>query len=169
MSGFVALIDPSRRLLAEPSVVRTLASIGPRGDRYEVRRSNDALIAVARFDWELADEFSGPALLVNDGDVSVAVDATLYYREDLVRALAAANARLTGRTPAHLIAAAYRAWGPDCTRHLEGDFAFVVRDHARGRTFAARDFMGRRPLYYAEIDGGLIVSSLVAAIVAHPA
>jgi len=148
--------------------VRALAAIAPRGDRYEVWRSNDSLIAVSRFDWELADEFSGPSLLVNDGDLSVAVDAALYYREDLVRALGAANVRLTGRTPAHLIASAYRAWGPDCPRHLEGDYAFVVRDHARRRTFAARDFMGRRPLYYAEIDGGLVVSSLVTAIVAHP-
>lgn len=169
VSGFVAVIDPSRRLLGEPSVVRALAAMSPRGDRYEVWRSNDSLIAVARFDWELADEFSGPVLLVTDGDLSVAADATLYYREDLVRALGAANVNLTGRTPAHLIAAAYRAWGSDCTRHLEGDYAFIVRDHARGRTFAARDFMGRRPLYYAEVDGGLLVSSLVAAIVAHPA
>ncbi len=149
--------------------MRTLAAIAPRGDRYEVWRSNDSVIAVARFDWELSDEFSGPALIVNDGDLSVAVDAALYYRDELVRALGAANVRPTGRTPAHLIAAAYRAWGPECTRHLEGDYAFIVRDHARHRTFAARDFMGRRPLYYAEIDGALIVSSLVAAIVAHPA
>jgi len=169
MSGFVAVIDPSRRLLDEPSIVRALGAIAARGDRYEVWRSNESVIAVARFDWELADEFSGPALIVNDGDLSVAVDAGLYYRDDLIRALGAANVRPTGRTPAHLFAAAYRAWGPDCTRHLEGDYAFVVRDHARHRTFAARDFMGRRPLYYAEIDGALIVSSLVAAIVAHPA
>jgi asparagine synthase (glutamine-hydrolysing) len=133
-----------------------------------VWRSNDSVVAVARFDWELADEFSGTALIVNDGDLSVAADATLYYRDDLLRALAGASVRPRGGTPAHLIAAAYRAWGTDCTRYLEGDYAFVVRDHARHRTFAARDFMGRRPLYYAEIDGALILSSLVSAIVAHP-
>ena len=168
MSGFVAVIDPSRRLLAEPSLVRSLAALSPRGDRFEVWRSNESVIAVARFDWELADEFSGTALVVNDGDISVAADATLYYRDDLLRALGGANMRPRGRTPAHLIAAAYRAWGTDCTRYLEGDYAFVVRDHARQRTFAARDFMGRRPLYYAEIDGALILSSLAGAIVAHP-
>ena len=168
MSGFVAVIDPSRRLLAEATLVRTLAALSPRGDRYDVWRSNETVMAVARFDWELADEFSGTALTVNDGEISVAADATLYYHDDLLQALSAASVRPRARTPAHLIAAAYRAWGTDCTRYLEGDFAFVVRDHARQRTFAARDFMGRRPLYYAEIDGALIVSSLVSAIVAHP-
>ena len=169
MSGFFAVIDPSRRLLAEPGLVRPMAMLASRGDRYAVWRNNESVMAVARFDWELADEFSGPGLIVQDGDLTVAADATLYYREDLMRALGGANVKPAGRTPAHLIAAAYRTWGADCTRHLEGDYAFVVRDHARHRTFAARDFMGRRPLYYAEIGAGLIVSSQVSAIVAHPA
>jgi len=169
MSGFLAVIDASRRLLAESGIVRPLASLSSRGDRYAVWRNNESVMAVARFDWELADEFSGPGLIVHDGDLTVAADATLYYRDDLMRALASAGVKPAGRTPAHLIAAAYRAWGTDCTRQLEGDYAFVVRDHARHRTFAARDFMGRRPLYYAEIGAGLIVSSQVSAIVAHPA
>jgi asparagine synthase (glutamine-hydrolysing) len=169
MSGFLAVIDPTRRLLDDASLARALGALSPRGDRYEVWRSGDSVMAVTRFDWELADEFSGASLIVNDGDVSVAADASVYYRDDLLRALAAANVRPAGPTPAHLVAAAYRAWGTDCTRHLEGDFAFVVRDHARRRTFAARDFMGRRPLYYAEMGGALIVSSLVGAIVSHPA
>jgi len=169
MSGFLAVIDPSRRLLAESGLVRPTAMLSSRGDRYAVWRNSESVMAVARFDWELADEFSGPALIVNDGDLTVVADATLYYRDDLVRALGAAKVKPAGRTPAQLIAAAYRAWGTDCTQHLEGDYAFVVRDHARHRTFAARDFMGRRPLYYAEIGAGLIVSSQVSAIVAHPA
>ena len=168
MSGILAVVDPTRRLLNDTSLAASIVALSTRGDRYEVWRSGDSVIAVARFDWELDDEFSG-ALLVNEGDVSVAADATLHYRDDLLLALAAANVRPSGRSPAHLIAASYRAWGTKCLEHLEGDFAFVLRDHARQRTFAARDFMGRRPLYYAEINGALVVASLVRAIVAHPA
>jgi hypothetical protein len=78
MSGFVAVIDPSGRLLAEPGLVRPMASLSLRGDRYAVWRSNESVMAVARFDWELVDEFSGPALIVNDGELTVAADATLY-------------------------------------------------------------------------------------------
>jgi asparagine synthase (glutamine-hydrolysing) len=169
MSGFVAIIDPSKRLLAEASVARMLGALGSRGDRSEVKRDGECVLAVTRFEWELADEFSGSALLVTDGDVSVAADASVYYRDDLVRAVRAVGVNPSGSSAAHLIAAAYRAWGTECTKYLEGDFAFVVYDHVRRRTFAARDFMGRRPLYYAEIGDALLVSSSVSALIAHPA
>jgi asparagine synthase (glutamine-hydrolysing) len=168
MSGLLAVIDPTGRLLAEPHLTRPLAALSSRGDRYDVSRRNGAVVAVARFDWELAGEFSGECLVLNDGDLTIAADATLYYRDDLLRALAAVNIRPAGRTASHLIAAAYRAWGEECVEHLEGDFAFVLRDHTNHRTFAARDFMGRRPLYFAEIDGALMISSMVRALIAHP-
>src|SRR3970282_813704 len=151
MSGFIAIVDPRTRLLGESGVSRMIAALSSRGDRREVRRSGESVRAVVRFEWELADGFSGAALIVNDGDLSVAADASVYYRNDLVHALGAAGARPSGGPASHRIAAAYRAWGASCTRYIEGDYAFVVYDHANRRTFAARDFMGRRPLYYADI------------------
>jgi len=66
MSGFLAVIDPSRRLLAEAGLVRPMAMLSSRGDRYAVWRNSESVMAVARFDWELADEFSGSALIVHD-------------------------------------------------------------------------------------------------------
>ena len=168
MSGFIAVVDPRKRLLGESGISRMLAALSSRGDRCEVRRSGESVLAVVRFEWELTDGFSGTAMIVNDGDLSVAADASVYYRKDLLHALAAAGVRPSGDTASHLIAAAYRAWGASCTQYIEGDYAFVVHDHTNRRTFAARDFMGRRPLYYAEIDGALLVSSTVSALVAHP-
>ena len=116
MSGFIAIVDPSKRLLAEASVARMLGALASRGDRSEVRRDGECVLAVARFDWELGDGFSGPTLLVTDGDVSVVADASVYYRSDLVRALRSAGVSPSGASTAHLIAAAYRAWGADCTK-----------------------------------------------------
>ena len=168
MSGILAVVDPHQRFNSDDSVARMLGALSSRGTMSEIWRSDESVLAVARFEWEMADGFSGRALVVNDGTLSVAADATLYYRDDLLRALTAQGVRPAGATPGHLIAAAYRAWGEDCPRHLEGDYAFVIRDHTRGRTFAARDFMGRRPLYYADIDGSLVIASTVAAITAHP-
>jgi asparagine synthase (glutamine-hydrolysing) len=168
MSGFIAVVDPRKRLLAEPSIARMVAALSPRGDRCESRRNGDSALAVVRFEWELIAGLSGPALIVDDGDVTVAADASIYHRTDLLHALASADVRPSGDSASHLIAAAYRAWGTNCVQHIEGDFAFVVHDHANRRVFAARDFMGRRPLYYAEIDGALLLSSTVSALVAHP-
>jgi asparagine synthase (glutamine-hydrolysing) len=145
-----------------------LGGIASRGDRSEIHRDGESALAVTRFDWEMTDGFSGQTLIANDRDVSVVADATLYYRDDLLRALEERGVRPSGTSPSHLIAAAYRAWGVDCVKQLEGDFAFVVYDRATRSTFAARDFMGRRPLYYAELGNTLLVASTVRAIVAHP-
>ena len=65
MSGFVAIVDPSKRLLAEASVARMLGALAARGDRSEVKRDGECVLAVTRFDWELAEGFSGPALVVD--------------------------------------------------------------------------------------------------------
>ena len=154
--------------MEDASLTRMLGGIASRGDRSEIWRNGESVVGVARYEWELTDGFSGQTLVVHDRDLTVAADATLYYHADLLRRLRAAGVRPSGNSTAHLIAAAYRAWGVDCPVHLEGDFAFVVVDHTTHRTFAARDFMGRRPLYYAEVGGALLIASAVSAIVAHP-
>lgn len=169
MSGFLAVVDADGRWSTDADIARILTALAPRGDRCETWRGLDATLVATRFEWELAPGFAGGALIIHDGDVTVAADATLYYRNDLERKLRGAGVRPHGASAGHLIAAAYRAWGTRCPLHLEGDFAFVVHDRAQHRTFAARDFMGRRPLYYAEVDTCLVIASSVAAILAHPA
>jgi asparagine synthase (glutamine-hydrolysing) len=129
----------------------------------------EAGLAVARQRWELEPGIAGDIGVAHDGDVHVACDASLYYRGDLVRALAHAKIAAQGETPAQLIAAAYRAWGDALVSRIEGDFAFVGWDAARRRVFAARDFAGSRPLHYAVVGATLVVASTVAGVLAHPA
>lgn len=123
-------------------------------------------LGVARWGWEGEESGAGSLRVVQDGAVAIVADATLYYRDDLERSLAAAGAPPTGPTPAHAILAAYRAWGERCAEHLEGDFAFVLWDGAAHRAVAARDFGGKRPLFYAVADGGAVVASTVGGVAA---
>ncbi len=74
----------------------------------------------------------------------------------------------TGNSPAELILAAYSVWGKDCPAQIEGDFAFVLWDSNTQTVLCGRDFAGRRPLFYADIAGGLVVASTVEAVLAHP-
>ena len=48
------------------------------GDRLQIWRGGDAVLAVARHEWELDPTFSGPVLVVEDGAVVVAADASVY-------------------------------------------------------------------------------------------
>jgi len=65
-----------------------------------------------------------------------------------------------------LILHAFRVWGPDCLQYLEGDFAFIVWNRSTDEVFAARDFAGSRPLYWADTGEGIAITSGVEATLA---
>jgi len=145
-----------------------LGAMAQRGsDRTGVWQEGGAAVAAAAQGWEPVPDFATAPVLVT-ADAVVAADATLYYTQDLRRRLAGRGTEPAGASAAHLIHAAYRAWGLDAARHLEGDFAFVLWDRRERRLYAARDFAGKRTLFHTSIGGGLVVASTVGAILRAP-
>lgn len=170
MSAILGLFDLDHRIPHDAIVHRMLAEMSARGsDHCMIWREGQALLAVVRYEWELGADFSGESMIVHDGPLVIAADASVYYRADLLRRLAAAGVAVTGDTPSHLILAAYRAWGDACADHLEGDYAFVLWDRTNRRVFASRDFGGKRTLYHAQIGDTFAVASTMSALLAHPA
>lgn len=167
MSAIVGVITHAREAVREDIARRALAAMAQRGTAVShVASWGEATLAIACDQWEAAVcGDSGPAV-ASDGGIVVVADAALYYRIDLLRALRVADARPSGTTAAHLILAAYRAWGDQCATRLEGDFAFVVWDSRGRRVLAARDIGATRTLFYAETRDGLLLASTVAGLVA---
>ncbi len=170
MSGLVGVFHASGSKV-DPALIASLMARQPsRGSsELDVMREEGAALAVSRHDWERTPEHSGDVLLVDDGEVVVAADACLYYRTELSQRIAAAGGRVDANTPAHHILAAYRTWGTACVEPLEGDFSFVLYDRRNRTVLCARDFAGRRPLFYAELGETFVVASTVSAVLAHPA
>ena len=52
---------------------------------------------------------------------------------------------------------------------FEGMFAFAVYDSRRRELLIARDRLGKKPLFYAELDGALHFASEIKALRASPA
>ena len=155
MSVILAVIGGESAAFDDTTIYRALTAMrASADDRFAIWRGAGATLAVARHAWEMSPSFSGDALVVTDGDVAVVADASIYYRDDLRAALARAHVGVTGPSASHLVLAAYRAWGADCAAHLEGDFAFVIWDALTHTVVAARDFSGKRTLYYSERGGG---------------
>jgi asparagine synthase (glutamine-hydrolysing) len=57
---------------------------------------------------------------------------------------------------------AWRFWKQDCLDRLDGMFAFIIWDGERGHV--AVDPFGEKPLFIAEIDGGICVASEIDPI-----
>lgn len=169
MSAILGIFDTRGDLPDPGSVSSMLACMRQRGaEHVQVWKDAAAAVAVARGGWEMEDGFSGGALVVADEDFVIAADASLYYIAELRRALESRGVRPAGNSPSHLILAAYRAWGHDCAAHLEGDFAFIVWDLRVRRVFCARDFGGKRELFYAVFRDTIVVASTIGGVLAHP-
>lgn len=167
MSGILAVLGERQPRIS--SVAAMLGRMARRGvDRTGCWQDRSATLAVTRNDWEMSAGFSGDALVVAEGPLIVAADASLYYLDDLRHALAAKGVTVRGPTPSHHILAAYRAWGEACVNQLEGDFSFVLWDGERQVAFCARDFAGKRPLFFAELGSTLVVASTIEGVLAHP-
>jgi asparagine synthase (glutamine-hydrolysing) len=169
VSGLIAVVgapgsaeDGAGRLM-----LARAASRGP--DLARWWSGEDGLLGVCRAEWELAPDFADGAMVLDRHPVVLVADASLYYRDDLRRALRGAGIRLEGNSPTHLIAAAYQAWGSGLLDVIEGDYAFVLWDRHQRQLLAARDFAGTRPLFFAHVGDRLILGSSLTAVAEHPA
>lgn len=124
----------------------------------------DAVVGVARREWQRSDDLAGRSLVLREDELVVLSDATLYDRDRLVVKLRSRGEPPRGTDPAHLLAAAWRAWGPAMVEHVIGDYAFVIHDSAASLSFVARDPMGSRPLYFATQPHGLAIASSSRAV-----
>lgn len=105
------------------------------------------------------------ALILADGRTWIVADIRLDDRRSLAARLGLANAPDDDR---ELVLGAWRRWRDACVDHLHGDFSFAIWDSDERALFCARDRFGVRPFYYAPLDGGLVFSGALEAILAHP-
>lgn len=168
MSGLFAILGLPAAA-EESASQQMLEATRRRGaDRSAVWTSQDGVIGVCRHEWEMATDFADGTLVLERNGLVISADASMYYRQDLRRALKSAGVGVEGDSPSHLLAAAYEAWGPGMVDAIEGDYAFVLWDQRRKLLLAARDLSGTRPLYFARRGERLILASNLTAITAHP-
>ena len=107
-------------------------------------------------------------LASEDGRLQLILNGEIYNHEELRGELERRGHHLATRSDAEVVVHLYEEVGPRCVERLNGMFALALWD-ARERTlFLARDRLGKKPLYYAEIDGGLLFGSEPKALLAHP-
>jgi len=90
----------------------------------------------------------------------------LYNFHGLRRKLEGHGAPFRGRSDTEVLLQALSLWGERALEQLEGMFAFAFFDKAGQRLLLARDPLGIKPLYVADVDAGLVFASEIRPLLA---
>ncbi len=102
----------------------------------------------------------------DDGRLWITFNGEIYNFLELRQELESAGHRFRSHTDTEVILAAYDRWGIDCVQRLAGMFALAIWDAPRRRLWLVRDRLGKKPLYYEQVQGTLRFASELKAIVA---
>ena len=104
-----------------------------------------------------------------DGRAMLVFNGEIYNYRELREELKAHGAQFHTDGDGEVILAAWQRWGTACLPRLHGMFAFAIYDLAQRTLLLARDRLGVKPLFTAQLsDGSLAFASELKALTAHP-
>lgn len=158
-------LDPDIRA-ALPAMTYALRHRGPDGDGF----FSDQYAGLGHRRLAIIDRAGGKQPIANeDESVWITFNGEIYNHRDVRERLIARGHQFRTRSDTEVIVHAYEEFGPACVDHLEGMFAFAIYDQRAREIFIARDRLGKKPLFYAVLDGVLHFASEIKAFYASPA
>ena len=117
---------------------------------------------------DLSEKGAQP-MLSPDGREAITYNGEIYNFRDVRAELEEKGFAFRSESDTEVILAAWRQWGPDCLAKFNGMFTIALYDAATDSLFLARDRLGVKPLFYAELsDGALIFASELKGLLVHP-
>ena len=103
-------------------------------------------------------------LFNEDGSLVLICNGEIYNYVELQDILKAKGHILQSDSDSEVILHLYEEYGTKCLDYLRGMFAFALWDGKTQQLMVARDRIGEKPIYYAEIPNGIVFSSELKAI-----
>lgn len=88
----------------------------------------------------------------------------IYNYRELKTELEKEGVRFHSQSDSEVLLHAYINWGPTCLQKFNGMWAFAIWDKQERTLFLSRDRLGKKPLFYAEIDGAFVFASEMKGI-----
>ncbi|EFH84204.1 asparagine synthase (glutamine-hydrolyzing) [Ktedonobacter racemifer] len=171
MCGITGWIDWEQDLSQQQAVLEqmacTLKERGPDSEGYWL--SPHAALAHRRL--IVIDPVGGKQpMLFTQGEQTYALtyNGELYNFRELREELRTRDHVFRTHSDTEVLLHAYVEWGEECVNHFNGIFAFAIWDEARQRLFIARDHLGVKPLFYAQVGSAVVFGSEIKALLAHP-
>jgi asparagine synthase (glutamine-hydrolysing) len=104
-----------------------------------------------------------------DGTVWTVFNGEIYNFAAVRAELIAHGHRFRTESDTEVIVHGYEEWGELCVEKFRGMFAFAIWDALARRLVLARDRLGVKPLYYAELPGtGIVFGSELKSLLEDP-
>jgi asparagine synthase (glutamine-hydrolysing) len=146
-------------------MTRAIAHRGPDGEGFHTEPG----LGLGHLRLAVVDVAGGAQPMTNeDGGVLILFNGEIYNFPQLRPQLQALGHVFANHCDTEAVVHAWEQWGPDCVNHLDGMFAFALWDRRRRVLFLARDRLGKKPLHYAALPGGLAFASELAAFADIP-
>lgn len=108
-------------------------------------------------------------MVTPDRRVALTYNGEIYNFREVRRELEDKGHAFASESDTEVILAAWREWGPDCLTRFNGMFALALYDADRDALFLARDRLGVKPLFVAQLaDGAVVFASELKGLLAHP-
>lgn len=103
-------------------------------------------------------------LFNEDKSLVLICNGEIYNYKELGLRIKEKGHTLSTHSDCEVILHLYEEYGVECLQHLRGMFAFCLYDSKRKQLFAARDRVGEKTLYYAQVPCGVVFSTELKAI-----
>jgi len=167
--GIAAELRFSEHPVDLEALTRMIASLVPRGPDGEGMWS-DSRRALGHRRLRIIDLSERGSQPMTDAalGLTVAFNGCIYNYRELREELRRAGYTFVSGSDTEVLLKGYDYWGEGVVERLLGMFAFVLCEHASGRTVLVRDRLGVKPLYLAEPRGGdvLRAASTLPALLA---
>lgn len=171
MCGIAGWIDWERDLTRSAEVAASMGEpLGRRGpDEQGLWLSERAALAHRRL--VVIDPEGGRQPMERRRGASryaITYNGELYNTEELRVELEAKGYAFQSRSDTEVLLVAFMEWGEACVERLNGIFAFAAWSEREQKLLLARDRFGVKPLFYYELESGLLFGSEPKALLAHP-
>lgn len=172
MCGIAGFIYQDRQHPVDPETLVAMAAIqhhrGPDGFGWEAMPGigfSHARLSIIDLDQERGRQ----PFVSDDKSLMLTKNGELYDYQRIRADLTAQGARFHTRSDSEIIMHLYPRLGLDKTLpQLRGEFAFALYDREQDRLHLVRDRFGIKPLYWTEINGGIVFGSELKVLFAHP-
>jgi asparagine synthase (glutamine-hydrolysing) len=167
IAGLFSLQQPLTPELrgAVRAMTRAMAHRGPDGEGF-----HDAPWAtLGHRRLAIIDRAGGHQPMANEDDTCwIVFNGEMYNHRSIRPVLESKGHRFRTSSDTEVILHAYEEYGPACVERFEGMFAFAIYDGRRRELFAARDRLGKKPLFYTVIDHVFHFASELPALARSP-